>query len=326
MADISIIIVNFRGWGRLSQCLDSLSLIEDNRFSFEAIIVDNNSADGILDKFRQRYPKFTFILNAGNLGFANGCNLGANHSHGDYLLFLNPDTIVNAEALFRMFEEARERRPFSIVSCRQIRENGKEERPYGRFLSPSTLTGWLRAIAKIAFRKRQAPFIQTKEFLFPDWVSGSVVMISRKSFEGLGGWDDDFWMYFEDVDLCCRAGLKNGEVVLLKSVSIEHNHGGASRINPQITALTKTEVNISRHLYISKHEAGYKAFYMHLFLVVNNLLFGLFPAIAGILLFFVKSLSATSRAYFLLVSYYLNALRQDTWLSKKSVNYLKERM
>ena len=225
-----------------------------------------------------------------------------------------------------MFEEApgEEAILHRFVQANQGKwEGGETIRPV---LSPSTLTGWLRAITKIAFRKRHAPFIQTKEFLFPDWVSGSVVMISRKSFEGLGGWDDDFWMYFEDVDLCRRAGLKNGEVVLLKSVSIEHNHGGASRINPQITALTKTEVNISRHLYISKHEAGYKAFYMHLFLVVNNLLFGLFPAIAGILLFFVKSLLATSRAYFLLVSYYLNALRQDTWLSKRSVNYLKERM
>ena len=259
MPDISVIIVNYRGWKRLAQCLDSLDSIEDLRFTYEVSIIDNHSDDGEFDNFRRRYPKFSFILNAGNLGFSNGCNLGAENARGAYLLFLNPDTIVTPDALLGLLEETRKRRLFSIISCRQFRENGAEERPFGEFLTPSNLTGWLRASAKILSRIKSRRFHQTEKYIYPDWISGSVVMISRESFLKLGGWDDDFWMYFEDVDLCRRASLRKGEIVFLRNVSIEHNHGGASRINPHITVLTKTEVEISRHVYISKHESGIRA-------------------------------------------------------------------
>lgn len=321
MPDISIIIVNYRGWKRLSQCLDSLSGINDSRFSHEVIVVDNHSNDGQLETFRQSYPHFTFILNAGNLGFANGCNLGAVNSAGSCILFLNPDTIVSAEAIFLMLAEVRERKDFSVISCRQIRENGSEDRPYGRFLSTFTLTGWLRAMQKVFGAKKDRAFDQSDNYIFPDWISGSVVMVTKKSFEGLGGWDDDFWMYFEDVDFCRRARLKKGDIVLLKTIAVEHNHGGASRINLKITALTKTEVNISRHVYISKHEKGSTAFCMHAFLILDNMLFGLLPALAGMFLFFNKDLNIISRIYIQLFGYYLNVLKSGTWLSTRSVNY-----
>jgi len=321
LPDISVIIVNYRGWKRLAQCLDSLDSIEDPRFTYEVTIIDNHSDDGKFDHFRRRYPRFSFILNAGNLGFSNGCNLGAETAGGAYLLFLNPDTIVSADALFALLEEARKRRPFSVVSCRQFRENGAEERPYGEFLTPSNLTGWLRASAKLVSGQKNGRFHQTEEYLYPDWISGSVVMIGRDSFRKLGGWSDDFWMYFEDVDLCRRASQSNGEIVLLKSVGIEHNHGGASRINRHITVLTKTEVEISRHVYISKHESGIRAGYMHAFLIINNLIIGLIPALPGILLFFVPGLATNSKIYFQLLRHYSNVIRSGKWLSKRSVNF-----
>ncbi len=321
MTDISIIIVNFRGWPRLAQCLDSLAAIRDSRFSFEVLIVDNNSGDGFLEKFRELYPGFNFILNDGNLGFANGCNLGAKNSRGLFLLFLNPDTIVSADALLGLLSEVRVRKLYSIVSCRQVRENGSEERPFGRFPLLTTITGWMRALTKIVMPGQLHPFPETEEYIYPDWVSGSVVMISRESFLALSGWDEDFWMYFEDVDLCRRARLKNGEIVLLKNVCVEHNHGGASRINREVTALTKTEVKISRHVYISKHEKGTYAFCLHFFLIINHLVLGIVPAIIGILIFFVNKFSALSQIYFKLLGYYLDSLFRGTWLSRRSVNY-----
>ena len=321
MPDISIIIVNYKGWERLTECLDSLKIIEDSRFSFEVIVVENCSNDGRLASFTQLYPKFTFIENAGNLGFASGCNLGVSKSKGPFLLFLNPDTIVNAEAIFLMREEVRMRKDFSVISCQQVKTDGSKEQPYGRFLTISTLSGWLRALNQLVNNSKKVQFQQTENYIYPDWVSGSVIMVSRKSFNGLGGWDVDFWMYYEDVDLCRRAHQKNGDVVLLKNAIIVHNHGGSSRINLHTTALTKTEVNISRHVYISKHETGWKAVLMHTFLVLNNLLFGFIPALAGSILFFIRDLNIISRIYFRLAGYYLNCLKQRTWLSIRSVNY-----
>ena len=319
--DLSVIIVNYRGWERLSQCLDSLYKIADDRFSFEVIIVDNYSNDWLVPKFKKLYPRFTFVVNSDNLGFANGCNLGASIGRGSDLLFLNPDTIVNADAIFLMLKEIRQRNSFSIVSCRQVKSNGSAERPYGKFLSIFTLTGWLRAFNKLFGGNKVRQFIQNNNFIYPDWVSGSVFMMSRLGFKNLGGWDEDFWMYFEDVDLCFRARNKGGEVVKLKNAIVEHNHGGASRINPKVTALTKTEVNISRHVYISKHKSGIMAFYMHTFLILNNLLFGLLPAVAGAIFIYNKGLNSRGMGYVQLIAYYFNVFTTGTWLSKRSVNY-----
>jgi len=321
LIDISIIIVNFKGWKRLSQCLDSLNIIKDSRYSFEVIVIDNKSDDGMIEGFRARFSKFNFILNTGNFGFANGCNLGAMNSKGAFLLFLNPDTVVNSEAIFAMFSQARERKLFSVISCCQVKEDGTKERPYGRFLSPTNLAGWLRAINKIVFFGHERPFTQNENFLYPDWVSGSVIMVSRETYTGLAGWDDDFWMYFEDVDLCRRARSRDGDVVLIKNVCIVHNHGGSSRINKKVTALTKACVNISRHIYISKHVYGWKAYYMHGFLIFNNLLLGLPVAVTGLFLFFVSDLNIISRTYCQLLSYYLSVLKSGKWLSKRSVNF-----
>ena len=318
--DLSVIIVNYKSWGRLGKCLDSLSTIPQSRLSFEVIIVDNASDDGILPGFQTTYPHFGFILNNNNNGFAHGCNLGAGIAKGEHILFLNPDTVVNESALSGMLNMARISKAYSIVSCRQIREDGLEEKPYGCFLSPFTLTGWQRALKRL-FSSFNDKLISTTGFISPDWVSGSVIMINSESFTALGGWDEDFWMYFEDVDLCKRARDAGGDIILIKDVEIEHNHGGSSRNNLYITALTKCEVKISRHVYIAKHENGEREIYMHTFLVICNLVAGFISAFLGILLFFSRTHKISSITYLSLIKYYINALCSHTWLSPRSINY-----
>lgn len=321
MKDLSVIIVNYKGGARLSKCLESLQSINDPRFSFEVVVVDNHSDDGSQAEFAGRFPLFRFISNSGNNGYANGCNLGAAKSKGSNLLFLNPDTVVSADALYDMLEEVRVRPAFSIVSCRQVREDGSRDRPYGKFLTFFSLTGWQRSIQQLFFGRLEDSIAQTDHYIYPDWVSGSVLMINRSSFDRLGGWDDDFWMYFEDVDLCHRAKLMDGEIVKLKSPTIGHFHGGSSRLNLQITALTKTEVNISRHLYLSKYEDYTCAYCMHTFLILNNMVLGLVPALLGLVFFFSKALRIKSHIYLKLAIYYLQVLKTGFWISERSVKY-----
>jgi len=316
---LSIIIVNYRCWNKLSQCLDSLSIIPQTAISFEVIVVDNASADGKLLKFRQQYKQFKFLSNGGNLGFASGNNMGAANAVGKYLLFLNPDTIVNEEALTAMLSQAKVSKANSIISCRQVRENGNEDKPYGLFPSPMTLTGWTRAMARL-LNMNISP-VQNDQFIFPEWVSGSVILMSKTSFNTIGGWDKRFWLYYEDVDLCQRVRNAGGDILLLKHVSIIHNHGGSSRSDTEITALTKTEVNISRHEYISLHDSGLKETFMHTFLILNNIVFGSLPAILGLFFFFSKRLSVALRVYSKLMNYYFNALLHETWISPRSVEH-----
>jgi GT2 family glycosyltransferase len=146
-------------------------------------------------------------------------------------------------------------------------------------------------------------------------------MIRKESFNRLGRWDEDFWMYFEDVDLCHRAKNRGGEIVLLKNAVVNHRHGGSSRINPEITAMTKTEVHISRHLYVSKYENNWNAFLMHSILIFYNLFLLLLPALMGVLFFFVRKLNVCTQIYLNLVNYYIGVLKTGKWMSRKSVNY-----
>ncbi len=317
MKDLSIITVNYRSWDKLSQCLDSLAAISDSYFSFEVIVVDNCSQDGKLSEFRQNYPQFSFILNKGNFGFANGNNLGAANSLGKYLLFLNPDTIISERALLTMLDKAKVSKANSIISCRQIRENGTEDKPYGIFPSPISLTGWTRFFAK--FLRLNVNPRQNERVVIPDWVSGSVIMMSKNSFNTIGKWNERFWMYYEDVDFCRRAKELGGVIYLLKNVTVTHNHGGSSRSDYETTALTKTEVNISLHEYISLHENGIKEVLIHAFLILNNLLFGFFVALPGLFLFFNKQLQSSTKGYLKLLNYYFNAFLHDTWISPRSV-------
>jgi GT2 family glycosyltransferase len=121
--DISIIIVNYRGWKALDECLESINIILSKTFSFEVIIVDNFSNDGQFPVFKQKYSKFTFIENSGNNGFSNGCNFGAGVATGNHFLFLNPDTKLTFEALETLLQEAVSHPEIGILSCLQINEN-----------------------------------------------------------------------------------------------------------------------------------------------------------------------------------------------------------
>ena len=317
LKDLSVIIVNYRCWDRLSQCLDSLSAIPETRLTFEVIVVDNASKDGQLNEFRKLYPQYNFISNQGNWGFASGNNLGASIAVGNYLLFLNPDTIVSEKALSAMLGQAKISHKYSIITCRQVRESGAEDKPYGMFPTLSNLTGWMRALARIA--KKHGDVAEDEYFKFPDWVSGSVILMNRMSFIKVGKWSEQFWMYSEDVDLCRKARDAGGEILLLKSVSVIHNHGGSSRLNAGITALTKAEVNISKHVYISLHEHGIKEMLMHTFLIFNNLVLGLLPAVSGLILFFNRRALNAVRVYLRLMSYYFGAMMSVTWISPRSV-------
>jgi GT2 family glycosyltransferase len=242
LKDLSIITVNYRSWDKLSQCLDSLAVISASYFSFEVIVVDNSSQDGKLSEFRQIYPQFSFILNKGNYGFANGNNLGAANASGKYLLFLNPDTVVTERTLLAMLDQAKVSRANSVISCRQLRVDGKENKPYGVFPSPISLTGWTKALSGILNIEVNIP--ENKRFIFPDWVSGSVMMMSKNSFNTIGKWNERFWLYYEDVDFCRRAADLGGGVYFLKSVSLIHQNGSSSRVDAEITTLTRTEENI----------------------------------------------------------------------------------
>lgn len=320
MIDVSVIVVCFRGWARLRKCLDSLAAFRGETFSFEVIVVDNNSGDRVIHDFERKYPDFRFILNPVNGGYANGNNLGCRNASGEYVLVLNPDTEASENEIARMLDEARAHPEFSIISCRQVNDRGKETPCTGDFPEFANLTGFQRSVSRI-FRKSAAAATDTDQVMFPDWVSGSVVWMKRDLYLQLGGFYEGFWMYYEDVDICRRINREKGKVVRLNNVTVIHNHGGSSRVNKKTASITKTEVHISRHLYVSRNIKGAEGAFIQIFLVANNIISGAIMAAAGLIFFFVPALFLRTTIFFRLMGYYAGAALRRSWIGPRSVLY-----
>ena len=318
MVDISVIIVNYKGWQHLEKCLEAFVSFTNDLFSFEVIIVDNCSDDGRLVEFQRRFPQYLFIENSGNSGFSNGCNLGVKKSSGEFLLFLNSDIIANEPALYSLLLSMRNDPGLFVLSCKQMNRNGKAERLDRLFPSFLTLNGLSRSV----FRTIKG--LETKassDIFYPEWVSGSVILISRLNFEQIGGWNERYWLYYEDVDLCRRITDIGGRVGIYTGASVFHNHGGSTRINLMTTALTKSEVVISLHVYLSTHFSGLQAFCLHLLVMIDVLIVKLVPSLLGIPCFFIKRLALYRIIYSKMLNYYFNALINRTWMSPRSVKY-----
>jgi GT2 family glycosyltransferase len=319
LKDLSIITINRRNWENLSRFLRSLASITEAYFTYEVIVVDNSYDPEKINQYRLLYPEFKFIPNTQNSGAANGKNIGAANANGKYLLFLDVENLISERSVLAMLDQAKVSRANSVVSCRQINVNGAEIKSYGYFPSLLTLTGWLETTARF-FRIIDKP-AENKRLIFPDWISGSAMMMSTTSFNRIGKWNERFWIYFEDVDFCSRASQLGGAVLMLKNVSLQRNQMVSTRSDIEYMATLKTEQKISNHEYISLHEDGVKEVLMHLLLVLSNLIIGLVGALLGLVFYSSRSLQVLSRGYLKLLNYYLKALLLDTWISPRVVKH-----
>ncbi|MEY4433614.1 MAG: hypothetical protein RLZZ44_1748 [Bacteroidota bacterium] len=323
MIDISIIIVNYKSWNDLKECLQSIVSIIGDRFTMETIVVDNQSNDGRIEEFKTLFPSITFIENSGNNGFANGCNLGASNANGNYFFFLNPDTTISEEAIFQLWQTAGTHPDFGIVCCTQINESNKKYNEIRFFPSLSRLFGPFRALSKLIHKSSiKKQYDTTQPIIFPDWATGAVIFMSRSWFEKVKGWTEKYWLYFEDVDLCKKVTQLGGKIALIRNTFILHKHGGASRINIKTKALTKTEVLISQHVYFNEHTNGLQNFCIQLLLVVTNLIEKTLLASIGTIFFFVPKLKVNIFIFKNILLYYSNALRKITWTSPRAMDYL----
>lgn len=316
LPDLSIIIVNYRGWQPLGRLLAALEVADNEDLRLEIIVVDNCSDDGNWEAFTRQFSKPVFIQNSGNHGFAHGCNTGANKATSPLLLFLNPDTLPTPEALSELVDSYH-KLDFAILSCRQSLKGNYKPLIFPKL---STLTGWQRSVYRLANKKEiAAKSCDETGIAQPDWVSGSVVLINRQWFDKISGWDERFWMYSEDVDFSKQVRDLGGKIGFLCNTYIEHIHGGTSRLNVETEALTKTEVIISKHVYVAKHFSEIKALIAHKILIINNLISSVVLGIIGIPLFFVPKMRVQTLILFRLITYYVKAIFRRTWRSERSV-------
>ena len=263
MTNLSIVIVNYKTWSSLGLCLDSIK--KQDRIQINTIVVDNNSSDDKISKFKTKYDWVEWIENSENLGFAKANNIGASKTKSHWILFLNPDTILDENVLGPLLNFCEENDSHKLIGIKQLSDNNEHTNSFGFFLSFWTLTGMFRVISRL-FR-RSYEFYNNNKISHPDWISGSFILIRRKDFDLLNGWDEDFWMYYEDMDLCKRGKTLELQVTLLNNWKCIHSHGKASRKNKKIKILSKSEVIISSHIYLEKHSNNSIKYLIHLLLI-----------------------------------------------------------
>ena len=254
MTSISIVIVSYRCWQRLDTCLKS---IQQQSLDFlEVIVVDNHSNDGKIKEFMLAHPSVQFIQQEINGGFAQACNKGASNAKGEWILFLNPDTILEPNTLPLLIQKTNAQPDWKLIGIKQLDEKGKDTYPFGLFLQWWNVWPPIRSIQRLIGGKK----LSKKEWsahsvTYPDWISGSFVLMRYADFKTIGGWDPQFWMYCEDQDLSKAAASLGWKRVMYNDIQCVHSHGGSSRINPKVKAITKSAVIISNFKYIHKHIA-----------------------------------------------------------------------
>jgi len=263
LTNLSIVIVNYKTWSSLCLCLDSIK--KQDSIQIKTIVVDNNSNDNNISEFKIKYDWVEWIENLENLGFAKANNIGASKAKSQWLLFLNPDTILDENVLEPLLNFCEKNDSHKLIGIKQLSDSNEHTNSFGFFLSFWTMTGIFRAILRL-FRGSYK-FYNNNEISYPDWISGSFILIRRKDFDLLNGWDEDFWMYCEDMDLCRRGKNLGIQVTLLNKWKCIHSHGKASRKNDQTKILTKSEVIISSHIYLEKHSNNFFKYQTHLLLI-----------------------------------------------------------
>jgi hypothetical protein len=182
--------------------------------------------------------------------------------------------------------------------------------------------GWLRALYKLTLSRKIAnKFPENKNIWYPEWVAGSVILIQKDFFKKIGKWSENkFWMYSEDPDICLKARKNGKKVALLRNVELKHQHGGSSRRNTKTTAITKSEVVTSSHVFIHVHTSGINRVALHLVIMVNTLTSWLLRTIITLPFFWKDFFKANLLTLIAIIKYYLRVLIRGTWKSKRLKN------
>lgn len=202
---LSVLIVNWNGRKWLKECLDSLQA--QTFRDFEAVLVDNASTDGSVDFVRSSYPWVRLIESPENLGFGRANNLAARSAKGELLFLLNNDTAFPRD-LIEILLAYRRKSGFNIIGPR-IMDYAGHDIYQGRRVSvdPTGNIGWGHATF---------------------YIEGSALLISKEDFLRLGGFDEAYFMYSEDIDLCWRAHLAGMRIGICQDAAIKHYCGGSS--------------------------------------------------------------------------------------------------
>ena len=244
---ISVVIVNYNAGVELFKCVQSIAETESE---LEIVVVDNNSQDESVQQLRAQYhggKKLIIVNNNKNLGFAVACNQGSSASTGEYLLYLNPDCIVESSTIPILLQCLQNNHQVGMVGGLILNHDGSEQRGCRRAIP----TPWksfvnsfgLKHLARINrnffsdFRLDQEPLPENAVEV--DAISGACMLVSREAFTHVGPMDEGYFLHCEDLDWCMQFRQKGWKILFVPQARLFHSKGSCSASRPVFVEWSK---------------------------------------------------------------------------------------
>ncbi|MDB5049971.1 MAG: putative glycosyltransferase [Fibrobacteres bacterium] len=236
---ISIVIVSYNVREYLDACIQSIyHAAETFAGDIEVIVFDNDSRDGTLALLKPRYPEVIWLKSDRNLGFGTGCNRGAALATQDLLLFLNPDTLVSENTFQVMWDFFQTEAQIGVAGCKIVNRDGSLQLACKRsFPSPQVAAFKFVGLSGLfpksrVFGRYNLTFLDENKTHEVDAVSGSFMCVKTELFRGVGGFDEDFFMYGEDLDICFRIKLLGKRNFYHPQTTAIHFKGESAKSKP----------------------------------------------------------------------------------------------
>ncbi|OGK28896.1 hypothetical protein A3D06_02450 [Candidatus Roizmanbacteria bacterium RIFCSPHIGHO2_02_FULL_40_9] len=274
MTDLSIIIISYNTKLITKRCIETVisSLNHDRSINTEIIIIDNNSSDGskemlrelksLVEKQNNNHLRVKLILSEENLGYSRGNNHAEQHADGTYLLFLNSDTEAIGNAVPKLFHEFGKSR-FDFAGAKLYYSLNHVQKSCGRFYNPFIAFCALFLKSDSWSLSRYSPNKPTKV----DWVSGACFITTKKSYEALNGFDENIFMYWDEVDLFYRAHIKGMSVGFFPEPIFIHLEGASGTKDDQIVRIFQGYI-----YFYKKHYAQHDLFLLKCMLKLKSLI------------------------------------------------------
>ena len=252
---ISVIIVTYNSEEFIEQCLDSV-IANTKGDDFEIIVIDNNSNDRTVEIVYRKYKHIRLIRNSKNIGFAAANNKGISRAKGEFIYFLNPDSIIVNSAISQMQEFLLKTPDAGAVGSRIEYFDGRLQLSCRKFPNFINVFFGRKSVFRSLFPRNPV----SRQYMMEDidynieqnvdWVMGASMMVRREMILKIGMFDEDYFLFVEDTDLCMRI-FKNGlKTYYLPSARIRHYHGGSVRNR---FSLSQMNHNISMYKYFKKY-------------------------------------------------------------------------
>lgn len=268
--DLSVIVVSYNTRRLLDDCVRSLYTAEPPPGGLEVIVVDNASADGSAEMVAAKYPQVVVIACEENRGYSAANNLGAAAARGRFLLYLNSDTVVGGRALTDPLAYLQDNPRVGALTVRLVYPNGERDPDNHRgFPTPWNafchFTGLSRLFPRDArFNGYFRSYEDFARIHSVPVIAGSYMMMPRELDRSLGGWDETYFFYGEDIDYCYRIGEAGYDIIYYPLVEVLHYKGASSGLRKESADIARppreTRLKVARES-VRAMEVFYRKFY-----------------------------------------------------------------